>query len=187
MLVLSAAVAIALGVMIAAQLGPAMVDPMFFIPFACLSAFLAGQSAASTPPATTGRAVLGSTAFMALTLAISLAIVNLDPPRNRFPDWRTAIAAAVLSIATAFFTAAAVPWLVRFTSASAAKWILRGVMAAVYCLYRWMPGEWLAWINEQASQNGVLAPAVVFAAIAIAAGFALQDRFHRRGALPAVR
>ena len=75
----SIAGAIGIGVMIAAQLGPAMVDPLFFIPFACLSAFLAGQSVATEPlTPRIGLAVLRSCGFMAATLAVGLALVNLD-------------------------------------------------------------------------------------------------------------
>ena len=151
----SIAAAIGIGVMIAAQLGPAMVDPLFFIPFACLSAFLAGQSVATEPlmtPPRIGLAVLRSCGFMAATLAVGLALVNLDPPR-RLPDWQTAIAAGVLSISVAFLAACCASWISQRFSPNAARWTIRAAMLALYCFYRWMPGEWLAWVNEQARSD----------------------------------
>lgn len=167
--------AIAIGVLIATQLGSAMLDPLFFIPFACLSAFLAGQSVAESKSCQIGLAVLRSTSFMAAVLGVSLALLNLDPPR-RLPDWQTTLAALVLSVSSAFLTAVCSWRILQRFSARVVKWLLRTGMLALYCLYRWMPGEWLAWVSDTASNIGVVLPSIVFACMFSLLGFAFLPR-----------
>ena len=159
--------------MVAAQLGAAMVHATFLIPFSCLAAFLAGQSAAS-PPHRIARAILEAAGFLAVTLAVSLALINLDPPRTRFPDLATGLTAIAICLSSAYFAAALASRLARRFSPQTAKWTLRGAMAALYGLYRWMPGPLLASLNDVLSEQIAIVAAL---AIPLAlAGFWLLRR-----------
>lgn len=158
------AAALVFGVLIAAQLGPAMLDPMFFIPFACLSAFFVGQSD------TVWKAMLRALGMMAGVLTIALVLINLDPPRDRWPDASTAISAAALAVSSTFLSATALRWMTARSSVNTARWTLRAAMLALYCLYRWMPGEWLALF----SGRDPLVPCLVVSLVLGVTGYGLQ-------------
>ena len=169
---LAIAAALVIGIMLAAQLGPAMLNPMFFIPFTCLSAFFAGQS--HTEPL--WRGVLRAAAVMAGILTVALTLMNLDPPHNRLPDGQTWIGAIALSLSSTLLAASAYRWIAGRFSPNAAKWALRGAMVALYCVYRWMPGEWFAWLNEQADTHGVALPSLAIAALLGAIAWGIRRR-----------
>jgi len=169
---LAIAAALVIGIMLAAQLGPAMLDPMFFIPFTCLAAFFAGQSHTEL----LWRSVLRSLGLMAGILTVALTLINLDPPHNLLPDAQTWIGAIALSLSSTFLAASAYRWVAGRFRVSTAKWSLRAAMLALYCVYRWMPGEWLVWINEQTGTHGVAMPCLAIAAVLAAIAWAIQRR-----------
>lgn len=169
---LAVAAALVIGIMLAAQLGPAMLDPMFFIPFTCLAAFFAGQSHVEL----LWRAVLRPLGLMAGILTVALTLINLDPPHNRLPDGQTWIAAIALSLSSTFLAASGYRWIAARFRVSTAKWALRAAMLALYCVYRWMPGEWIVWLNEQTTNYGVAMPCLAIAVVLASIAWGIRRR-----------
>jgi hypothetical protein len=170
-LLFGAAAAVGIGVWMVASLGPALLDPLFLIPFACLAAFFVRPDEGPL-----WKALLGPLALMGGILAVALVLLNLDPPRNTLPGFQTVLGAGALSVSFAYLAAALFRWIAGMSSTNVARWSLRGGMLALYCVYRWMPPEWLVRIGEGADRWGVAIPSLFLALLFVGAAVLISRR-----------
>src|SRR5690242_18206423 len=89
---------VSVGLFVRYRRGHSMLDPFFFIPFACLSVVLAGAILAGLwkrrgdpPRVQVYSAVARACGWMSMILAVSLASLNLMPWRGEWalPEWTT--------------------------------------------------------------------------------------------------
>src|SRR5437870_1608423 len=102
--------AVLLGLLVRAWRGFYMLDPFFLIPFACLSAVLAGpmfldqwrKEPHGPLLRQVGRAVLPACGSVGITLAVPLIALNYPWYETwLLPQWPTVLDAVVLSLASA--------------------------------------------------------------------------------------
>ncbi len=157
------------------QQGASMFDPFFFIPFACLSAILAGpiliglhRESRDSMPILVRRAVIRACSWMLAILAASVLAFNLLPWTGAwlFPEWTTALYAALMSVTTTAAMAMVMALFLLRLPAGAAKWLFRGIMLALLLLYRAVPAEWSGHTIEAVLERG-LSTVVLTAAAAL--------------------
>jgi hypothetical protein len=143
--------AVLLGLLVRAWRGFSMLDPFFFIPFACLSVVLAGpmfvdlrrkdQSGPLLRQLT--RAVVLACGSVGIMLAVPLVTLNYPWSETwLLPQWPTAIDAVLLSLAGATGAAAATGLLLVRLPAVAVKWALRVLVLSGLIAWRFAPGDW---------------------------------------------
>jgi len=130
--------------------GFSMLDPFFLIPFACLSAILAGPTlldlARKKPTQPTLRRVIEASARASgsVLLMLAIAVVSLNYPWHDkwlLPEGSTAVEALLLSIASAFAAAALTSLACARLSPRYVKWIFRGLALAVLIVWRELPAD----------------------------------------------
>ena len=130
--------------------GFSMLDPFFFIPFACLAAILAGPTlldlARRKPAQPMLRRVLEATARSsgAVLLMLVIALVSLNYPWHDkwlLPEWSTALEAVLLSVASALAASAFTGLLCARLSPRYVKWVFRILALAVLVLWRELPAD----------------------------------------------
>jgi hypothetical protein len=146
--------AAALGLFVGFWRGYSMLDPFFLIPFACLSAILAGpiviELRAKTPTKPVlrqaGEAALRAFALIALILAVAVVSFNY-PWRDAWvaPDWATIGEAVLMSSASSLASAALVALLAARLRAATVKRLFRALVLILLIAWRFSPQ---AWANE---------------------------------------
>jgi len=130
--------------------GFSMLDPFFLIPFACLSAILAGPTllelARKKPTQQMLQRVLEAAARASgsVLLMLAIALASLNYPWHEkwlLPEWSTAIEAALLSVASAFAASALTGLCCSRLSLRYVKWMFRGLALAVLIVWRELPGD----------------------------------------------
>jgi len=153
-----------------------MLDPFFFIPFACMSMILVGpilmkiQRRSQAPLTVQVRqAVTRACASMALILLVSILSLNMMPWRGEWslPEWTTVVDAALVSLTATTAMAAVMALLLWTLPAVAAKWFFRGVLLSGLLLYR-NSGPWTSHTIQT-----VLSYGLSTVSLTIAAGLAL--------------
>jgi hypothetical protein len=139
------------GLLVRGWRGFSMLDPFFFIPFACLSAVLVGpmfldlrrKRPGGPVLAQVAKAVLQACGSVGIMLAVSLAALNYPWYETwLLPQWPTALDAALLSLASATGAAAATALLVAWLPAGAVRWTLRALVFTGLIAWRLAPGNW---------------------------------------------
>ncbi len=127
--------------LIADRRGFTLVDPYFFIPFACLSAAIAGPLAAAKA-GSVWASVLQACSIPAAILAASLSLLNLAAPHGIwvFPEWPLLLESAALSLASASASAGIARLLVTRLSPRIVAWGFRVATLAAILAYRAWPG-----------------------------------------------
>ena len=151
---LNVVAAAALGLFVRFWRGYSMLDPFFLIPFACLSAILAGpivlELRAKTPakPVLRQAAEAALRAFALIALTLAVAVVGFNYPwRDGWmaPDWATIGEAVLISTASSLASAACVALLAARLSPATVKRIFRAVVLVFLIAWRFSPQ---AWANE---------------------------------------
>ena len=135
---------LSVGLFVRYRTGPAMFDPFFFIPFACLSAILVGplllklhEQSEEPVPIQLRRAVTRACIWMLLILLVSILSLNLAPWSNGWllPEWTTVVDAALLSITFTTAMAAVMALLLSRLPRGVAKWFFRALVFVALLLY----------------------------------------------------
>jgi hypothetical protein len=168
-----------LGLLVRAWRGFSMLDPFFFIPFACLSMVLAGpmflalvrKEHRGAVLRQVAKAVLRACGAVGVMLAVPLVALNYPWYETwLLPQWPTALDAALLSVASATGVAAATGLLLTWLPAAAVKWTLRALFSMALIAWRFAPGDW-----GNSTIVTVLDWGVSTTALSIAAGLAVAD------------
>jgi hypothetical protein len=124
---------LAIGLFMATRLGPAILAPEFLIPMSCLSMLFVGPLVVRT-----GKlipSILTAEAIMAVSIGLSILLTAAG-----MPDLTTVAKAAAASLALTSAIGALALWLVgKLNSAVRVTWIVRGIMLALYLVYRNFP------------------------------------------------
>lgn len=121
-----------MSLLLATQLGPALVDASFLVPMSCLSILLVGPLVVQTRnPLVAVPAAVG---LVAVSIGISLAITGTGVPSSL-----TIVKAAAYSVITTSIIGGAAWWMLRSLSPVQVIWILRAAMLGLYLLYRFRP------------------------------------------------
>jgi drug/metabolite transporter (DMT)-like permease len=170
---------LSVGLFVRYRLGSAMFDPFFFIPFACLSAILAGplltkSYAQSQAPISVQvrKAVTRACAWMSLILLVSILSLNLMPWSGGWllPEWTTALDAALLSLTSTTALALIMSLLLLRLPPGVAKWFFRALVFGGILLYRAVPPEW-----SNGTIQAVIEHGLSIVALTLAAALALLD------------
>ncbi len=139
-----------LGLFVRYWRGYSMLDPFFFIPFACLSVILVGPLVMQRKEVK--RPVLLACGSACGILLVAVAALNL-PWQGVWllPEWTVAVDAVLLSAASAI--AAAV--LTKIFLKSMSKWIFRGIMLAGLLAWRFTPIPWSNAVVEHVMDWGL--------------------------------
>jgi len=168
---------VSVGLFVHSRQGPSMLDPFFFIPFACMSVILVGpilmkiQRRSKAPLTVQVRqAVTRACGSMALILLVSILSLNLMPWRGEWslPEWTTLVDGVLVSLTATTVMAAVMALLLWTLPAVAAKWFFRGVLLSGLLLYRNSPGPWSSHTIET-----VLSYGLSTVSLTVAAGLAL--------------
>lgn len=128
-----------------------MLDPFFFIPFACLSAVLAApiliDLRGKEKNAPILRLVTKSVARACASVAVMLGapLIALNYPWNEtwvLPQWSTVADAALLGLASATAAAALAALLLARLHAATVKFIFRVFIFACLFAWRFTPDDW---------------------------------------------
>lgn len=174
--------AVLLGFLVRLWRGFSMLDPFFLIPFACLSAVLAGpifldlwkKQQNRTMVGKIAGAVIRSCGSITIILAVPLVILNYPWYETwLLPQWPTAVDAVLLSIASATGAAAATALLVSRLPAEAVKWIFRVLVFAGLVAWRFSPGDWGNTAIVAVMDWGISTTALSIAAAIVAADLGL--------------
>src|SRR6185436_4187366 len=153
--------------------GAAMLDPFFFIPFACLSAILVGPlliklyEESEEPVAIQLRkAVTRACVWMLLILLVSVLALNLAPWSGvwLFPAWTTAVDAALLSITFTAAVGVVMALLLARLSPGVARWFFRALVFVTLLLYSAAPPQWTAHTIEAVQERGLSTVTLTLAA-----------------------
>jgi hypothetical protein len=171
-----AAAAVLLGVVVRRWRGFLMLDPFFFLPFACASVILVGPYLAELHRKKTGgsaaqqvqASVLRACGLIAGSMIVSLILLNVPWHGSPLlPGWALAIDAALLSFtATAAAALGTQALLARFP-ASSVKWFFRIVVLTCLFGYLYLPPAWSDAGLEHIMSWGVT-PTVLAACAALA-------------------
>lgn len=142
--------AVLLGLLVRGWRGYSLLDPFFFIPFACLSAVLAGPVLADLRKKQNGpilplvaTAVARSCGSVLLMLAVALVALNYPWYETwLLPEWSTALEAVLLSLAAATSAASLTGLLLARFPGAAVKWIFRITVFLGLLAWRFAPGAW---------------------------------------------
>lgn len=127
-----------------------MLDPFFFIPFACLSVILVGPMVMQEKKV--WRPVLLSCASAWAILLVAVAALNLPWEGGwLLPEWTVAAEALLLSAASATAVAVLTKLFLNFMS----KWIFRGIMLAGLLVWRFTPIPWSNAVVERVMDWGL--------------------------------
>ena len=176
-----------------------MLDPFFFIPFACMSVILVGpilmkiQRRSKAPLTVQVRqAVTRACGSMALILLVSILSLNLMPWRGEWslPEWTTVVNAALVSVTATTVMAGVMGLLLWRLPAGVAKWFFRGFLLCGLLLYRNAGGQWSSFTIETVLSYGLSNVALTLAAglALVSAGLlVLLARYPAPSPLPAPR
>lgn len=132
-----------------------MLDPFFFIPFACLSVILVGPAVMQEKKV--WRPVLLSCASAWAILLVAIAALNVPWEGGLLlPEWTVAAEALLLSAASTTAVAVLTKLLLNFMS----KWIFRGVMLAGLLVWRFTPIPWSNAVVEHVMDWGLSTTAI---------------------------
>lgn len=148
-----------LGLFVRMWRGYSMLDPFFFIPFACLSVILVGPLVLKENAI--WKPVLLSCASACSILLVALTALNL-PWQGAWllPEWTVAVDALLLSGASATAVAVATRLFVN----SMSKWVFRGIMLAGLIAWRFTPIPWSNSMVEHVMDWGLSTTALSAAA-----------------------
>ena len=167
------------GLFVRYRTGPSMLDPFFFIPFACLSAILVGplllklnEQSEEPVPIQLRRAVMRACVWMLLILLVSILSLNLAPWNGVWllPEWTTVVDAGLLSVTFTTAMAAIMALLLSRLSSGVAKWFFRSLVFTALLMYSAAPPQWIAQVIEAVQEYGLTTVALI-----LAAGLALLD------------
>lgn len=184
--------AIMLGLFIRNWRGLSMIDPFFLIPFACLSALLAGPTLAALRrknPAypvllQVAQAVVRSCGSIAIMLGLPLIILNYPWTETwLLPEWPTALEAVLLSLAAATAAAALTALLMSRFGPAAVKWTFRALMLAALIAWWRAPGDWYNTTVRTVMDWGITTTALSTATALVAADAAILYLLARRPAI----
>jgi hypothetical protein len=149
--VIQSVAALVLGLFVRQWRGFSMLDPFFFIPFACLSAVLAGPIVVDLRrkqpviPALRHAAEAALRSVFSIALATVASIAALNYPWTDswlLPEWTTAVEAALLSVAGALAAASLTAMLTAKMSPGAVKWLFRTLVLMGVIAWRAIPAAW---------------------------------------------
>lgn len=121
-----------MSLLLATQLGPALVDASFLVPMSCLSILLVGPLVVQTrKPLVAIPAAVG---LVAVSIGISLTLTGAGMPLGT-----TIAKAGGYSLVLTSITGGAAWWMLRSLSPVKVIWILRAAMLGLYLLYRFRP------------------------------------------------
>src|SRR5260370_5716235 len=142
---------LSVGLFVRNRQGPAMFDPFFFTPFACLSVILVGpiltelrRHSRDAVIVQVRQAVTRACGCMSLILLVSILSLNLMPWGGEWslPEWTTAVDAALVSVAATTAMAGIMGLLLWRLPAGIAKWFFRGFLFCGLLIYRNAGGRW---------------------------------------------
>lgn len=171
--------AVLVGVFVSVWRGISMLDPFFFLPFACLSAVLAGPMMIAR---TRSAFHIAARACVTMALIVAISLVAMNYPWNEtwyWPEWAIVVDAVLLSFGCALAAACSAALIKARWNANVAKWSFRLFALAALIAWREAP---LSWSNSAivATLNwGLSTTALTAAAALLLADVALLQLLKR--------
>jgi hypothetical protein len=150
---------LAIAVLLTAERGLSLLDPIFFIPFAAFSSVLVGPAAVRGHMAGRGiaSAVAQACGAIAAILAVSIWLLKLTAPPGMSvaPSGSMVLDAAAIALSAAAASALVARRLLARFSAGTVVWAFRLAGIGALAVYRCSPQSWSNWMVEVILTRGL--------------------------------